>query len=288
MGNTKRQFTIKLNPGIIKVARMALVHAQVDTTYTPSLHALKIAAGITGRLSLELDEALILQGALNLYAEQEIQDGSESHKIATHFSAALGDFVVTKVTEPVAPPTKKIVASPNTKTVGGPIPVNQELERRLERKRDEIFQHIIGTPADMTVWGTPRLKKEPKAKSRMPANLQPNRVRTLDGIVPNRPRQRLASVADQDVDDTLTQGRVPAYNEQMKREGAEELINASQNRGANQQGLVVGQVHSHDHDVQVGATGSTDERFQEQLRTARDNKDTAAEVQMLSSLWATT
>lgn len=274
MGSITRTFDIKTSLPLLQVIKLALQHTVLPAGM-PTLRQIKNIGGVSGRISLNFDEASLLQTALTHYAAQELREGSDPHKVAIEFSAALGDFIATGLAKAAPAVEEAVNPEYDSKTVGGAIPtVADKLERRLKAKRDAIFRHIVGRPADLSIWGLPKVKKEPevpKAKGRVPANLQQNRVKTLDGVLGDSdgPRERLASVADEECDVQLTQGRVPAYNEQMKREGAHELLNVTRNQGANEQGTV------------VGDTGE----FEHKLRVAQQAGDSATEIQMLSALW---
>jgi len=278
----KRNFDIKLDAATIKIARLALLSAGIETKGRGAIYALQMASAMAGTVSMDGDEAATLQMALSLYAEREVREGSDSHKIATQFSAALGDFVATKVVTEVRPALKQVRDTwnrINSKTVGGSLPTaNDVFERRMKEKRDEIFRDIVGRPEELSIWGTPKIPTDEPVTKRIPAN----RVVHLEGVVNTVPggavlqhaptiRTRLSPIADVETDQALTGGAVPTHNEQMKREGTEILM-VNKNRAAGSpcgQGTVVGSVSS----------------YERKLQDAQNSGDTVAEVNLLSTLW---
>jgi len=262
MGTKMRTFDHRFDGTILNLAREALrKYDKVD----PEMRVLREFRDWNGApvdLSLSWRQADVFLDALCRYTESELRRGSDAHKATTELMGALRDYVRTGFRTEVMSLADKM-SEATKKLVGGPIPTPVEkLDQRLKEKRDAIFREMIGKPADLTIWGTPKKPEPETPQGRVPATEQRNRVRTLEGVVDTKP------IADIETNEELTGGDTTSFNDEMKREGAGLLLKMDQNRGAGQE-----------------MTSAEEEAFIRKLAQAQEAGDQATEIQLLGSLW---
>lgn len=285
------RIALMLDPVAHKLAWDALAHANVKKhTLFASMRSTKVR-----QEDLDLGDAEVLLGALRLYADEVLREESPAYKIATELAAVLEDFSASQQRSGGVEDYQARESEPESIQDVHASQAADDFERRLQEKRDAIFRQIIGRPADLNIWGMPRQQASPS--KRVPLNHAPPPTRTRDGDGELPARKRLTSIVDEEVAEALTQQQPVTYNEDMKREGAQELLDARRNHGANEVGTTIGHVTITGGDgssaptditITAGAEKTQDDVDNEALARVTKAKlagDTQAEIAALRCIW---
>ena len=192
-----------------------------------------------------VNDAQYLHGALVAYANNEVREGSTTHKKVLHFAAALEDGYI--VAEARANAPKKEAP----KSIVTPDAERARLEKeRTDRLRDKMLRQVFlgGPRKKIDIWGNvveeeaPVSKHEYRKMAKTISNddfrdalrkdLEDKRrgeMATAGGEAmnyetPQRIRFNCKPVADVEADKVLTGGSAMNYNKDMKVEGATTLL----------------------------------------------------------------
>jgi hypothetical protein len=219
---------------------------------------------VKGWLTLPYDEGVLLQRLVLEGAPKVFAEGSNLHREALHFAAALGDLIVSRPPAPVeekSEPTEEEIAR------AAHIAAAQQAERQQAQLRDEMLRQVFtgGPRKSINIWGqvveepAPLTKEEMWAKSKTtsPADWhkvaewdRQDAVRRMGAAMKyessTRVRLHAKPTADVEADQILTDGKPMTFNEDMKREGAQELLAQQQKTVAcrynREDGRVVGTI----------------------------------------------
>ena len=241
---TESVFPIRIDDATVPLVKLVLCDDE-----SHQAKRLRDALAGWGTTTLRIGDAQYMQDALVAYANNEVREGSATHKKALHFAAALEDCVI--VAEARANASKE----EEPKSIVTPEAEVARLEKeRTDRLRDEMLRQVFlgGPRKKIDIWGNvvedeaPVSKHEFRKMAKTISNedfrdalrkdLEDKRRRemaTAGGSAMNyetlqRIRFNRKPVADVEADKVLTGGSSMNYNEDMKVEGATTLLKQQQ------------------------------------------------------------
>lgn len=234
MGTESVLFPIRIDDTTVPLVKSALCD---DESRTASRLRKKLAHW--GMLTLSVHDARYLHEALVTYANNEVREGSTTHKKALHFAAALEDgyigaeiraFSSKKESEPIVIPEAKVA----------------QLEKEhTDQLRDEMLRQVFlgGPRKKIDVWGnvvedeSPVSKHELRKRAKTLSNEDFRDTLRKDFEDKQRSSVNLSALlrsvsnlplTDVEADKVLTGGSALNYNEDMKIEGATLLLEQQQ------------------------------------------------------------
>jgi len=224
-----QKFTMKITAQVKALATLALAAEAPEEKRLRDLVSYAM-----NRLQITGGEAAALASVLFDYAEGNLREGSEEHRLATGFAHALGDVAVT-ADETLATAVRELqeaVTEESAVVDAAAARADAVFRERMNERRDEGLREVFtgGPLYRFNIWTdrhepvetfdeqSERFRREAKTTPFHPTPLQ--RVRHLDGVVGAATpltRQQAADAAD-------ALGPIVDHNQQMKVEGAEQLI----------------------------------------------------------------